>query len=53
MDVELQKEISVIWPHLSQKSLDFLVPINKGERSCRAGFCILKAWTPSYIFLSV
>ncbi|XP_039518708.1 voltage-dependent R-type calcium channel subunit alpha-1E isoform X5 [Pimephales promelas] len=31
MDVELQKEISVIWPHLSQKSLDFLVPINKAS----------------------
>ncbi|XP_073724142.1 voltage-dependent R-type calcium channel subunit alpha-1E isoform X2 [Misgurnus anguillicaudatus] len=31
MDVELQKEISVIWPHLSQKSLDLLVPINKAS----------------------
>lgn len=31
MDEELQKEISVIWPHLSQKSLDFLVPINKAS----------------------
>lgn len=32
MDIELQKEISVIWPHLSQKALDLLVPIHKGER---------------------
>nr|XP_021334062.1 voltage-dependent R-type calcium channel subunit alpha-1E isoform X5 [Danio rerio] len=31
MDVELQKEISVIWPHLSQKSLDLLVPIHKAS----------------------
>uniref|UniRef100_A0A8C9TBW9 Calcium voltage-gated channel subunit alpha1 E n=1 Tax=Scleropages formosus TaxID=113540 RepID=A0A8C9TBW9_SCLFO len=31
MDIELQKEISVIWPHLSQKTLDLLVPINKGD----------------------
>lgn len=30
MDLDLQKEISVIWPHLSQKSLDLLVPIHKG-----------------------
>lgn len=30
MDLDLQKEISVIWPHLSQKSLELLVPINKG-----------------------
>ncbi|KAI5627196.1 voltage-dependent R-type calcium channel subunit alpha-1E isoform X2 [Silurus asotus] len=29
MDTELQKEISVIWPHLSQKTLDLLVPVNK------------------------
>uniref|UniRef100_A0A8C9T2E7 Calcium voltage-gated channel subunit alpha1 E n=1 Tax=Scleropages formosus TaxID=113540 RepID=A0A8C9T2E7_SCLFO len=31
MDIELQKEISVIWPHLSQKTLDLLVPINKAS----------------------
>ncbi len=31
LDIELQKEISVTWPHLSQKTLDLLVPINKGE----------------------
>ncbi|KAL1270173.1 hypothetical protein QQF64_032462, partial [Cirrhinus molitorella] len=31
MDIELQKEISVIWPHLSQKSLDLLVPIHKAS----------------------
>ena len=30
LDTELQKEISVIWPYLSQKTLDLLVPINKG-----------------------
>lgn len=30
MDLDLQKEIGVIWPHLSQKSLDLLVPIHKG-----------------------
>ncbi|MGH0154006.1 UNVERIFIED_CONTAM: hypothetical protein FKN15_040627 [Acipenser sinensis] len=30
MDAELQKDISLIWPHLSQKSLDYLVPIHKG-----------------------
>lgn len=31
MDLDLQKEIGVIWPHLSQKSLDLLVPIHKGD----------------------
>ncbi|XP_051525705.1 voltage-dependent R-type calcium channel subunit alpha-1E-like [Myxocyprinus asiaticus] len=31
MDIELQKEISVIWPHLSHKSLDLLVPIHKAS----------------------
>ncbi|XP_037391696.1 voltage-dependent R-type calcium channel subunit alpha-1E isoform X3 [Pygocentrus nattereri] len=31
MDIELQKEISIIWPHLSQKSLDLLVPIHKAS----------------------
>ncbi|XP_036970394.1 voltage-dependent R-type calcium channel subunit alpha-1E isoform X3 [Acanthopagrus latus] len=31
MDLDLQKEISVIWPHLSQKSLELLVPINKAS----------------------
>ena len=30
LDSELQKEISVIWPYLPQKTLDLLVPINKG-----------------------
>ncbi|XP_035277462.1 voltage-dependent R-type calcium channel subunit alpha-1E-like [Anguilla anguilla] len=28
LDAELQKEISIIWPHLSQKTLDLLVPLN-------------------------
>ncbi|XP_065812078.1 voltage-dependent R-type calcium channel subunit alpha-1E [Labrus bergylta] len=31
MDLDLQKEIGVIWPHLSQKSLELLVPINKAS----------------------
>ncbi|XP_048107594.1 probable voltage-dependent R-type calcium channel subunit alpha-1E isoform X3 [Alosa alosa] len=31
MDMDLQKEISVIWPHLSQKALDLLVPIHKAS----------------------
>uniref|UniRef100_A0A3B5A4C5 Voltage-dependent R-type calcium channel subunit alpha-1E-like n=1 Tax=Stegastes partitus TaxID=144197 RepID=A0A3B5A4C5_9TELE len=31
MDLDLQKEISVIWPHLSQKTLDLLVPIHKSD----------------------
>ncbi|KAJ8376492.1 hypothetical protein SKAU_G00070720 [Synaphobranchus kaupii] len=31
LDIELQKEISVIWPHLSQKSLDLLVPVHKAS----------------------
>ena len=31
MDSDLQKEISIIWPHLSQKTLDLLVPIHKGD----------------------
>uniref|UniRef100_A0A4W5NJT0 Calcium voltage-gated channel subunit alpha1 E n=1 Tax=Hucho hucho TaxID=62062 RepID=A0A4W5NJT0_9TELE len=31
MDSDLQKEISVIWPHLSQKTLDLLVPIHKAN----------------------
>ncbi|KAJ7992826.1 hypothetical protein DPEC_G00266050 [Dallia pectoralis] len=28
MDSDLQKEINIIWPHLSQKTLDLLVPIH-------------------------
>uniref|UniRef100_A0A3Q2DJ46 Calcium channel, voltage-dependent, R type, alpha 1E subunit a n=1 Tax=Cyprinodon variegatus TaxID=28743 RepID=A0A3Q2DJ46_CYPVA len=31
MDLDLQKEIGVIWPHLSQKTLDLLVPIHKSD----------------------
>lgn len=31
MDLDLQKEIGVIWPHLSQKTIDLLVPIHKGD----------------------
>ncbi|XP_039984159.1 voltage-dependent R-type calcium channel subunit alpha-1E [Xiphias gladius] len=31
MDLDLQKEISVIWPHLSQKTVDLLVPIHKAS----------------------
>uniref|UniRef100_A0A8C7REC8 Calcium channel, voltage-dependent, R type, alpha 1E subunit a n=1 Tax=Oncorhynchus mykiss TaxID=8022 RepID=A0A8C7REC8_ONCMY len=31
MDSDLQKEISVIWSHLSQKTLDLLVPIHKAS----------------------
>ncbi|KAM9848256.1 voltage-dependent R-type calcium channel subunit alpha-1E [Aulostomus maculatus] len=31
MDLDLQKEISVIWPNLSQKTLDLLVPIHKAS----------------------
>ena len=36
MDLDLQKEITVIWPHLSQKTVDLLVPIHKGD------FCNLR-----------
>lgn len=35
LDTELQKEISVIWPHLSQKTLDTLVPVSKREPASR------------------
>ncbi|KAM9529946.1 voltage-dependent R-type calcium channel subunit alpha-1E-like [Salvelinus alpinus] len=31
MDSDLQKEIGIIWPHLSQKTLDLLVPIHKAN----------------------
>ncbi|KAK7889788.1 hypothetical protein WMY93_025348 [Mugilogobius chulae] len=31
MDLDLQKEIGVIWPHLSQKAVDLLVPIHKAS----------------------
>ncbi|XP_041862080.1 voltage-dependent R-type calcium channel subunit alpha-1E isoform X1 [Melanotaenia boesemani] len=31
MDSDLQKEIGVIWPHLSHKTLDLLVPIHKAS----------------------
>ncbi|XP_076841650.1 voltage-dependent R-type calcium channel subunit alpha-1E isoform X2 [Brachyhypopomus gauderio] len=31
MDTELRKEIGIVWPHLSQKSLDLLVPIHKAS----------------------
>lgn len=33
LDSELQKETLAIWPHLSQKMLDLLVPMPKGVRS--------------------
>ncbi|KAM6921515.1 LOW QUALITY PROTEIN: voltage-dependent R-type calcium channel subunit alpha-1E [Xenentodon cancila] len=31
MDLDLQKEIGLIWPHLSHKTLDLLVPIHKAS----------------------
>uniref|UniRef100_A0AAV2L283 Voltage-dependent calcium channel alpha-1 subunit IQ domain-containing protein n=1 Tax=Knipowitschia caucasica TaxID=637954 RepID=A0AAV2L283_KNICA len=31
MDLDLQKEIGVIWPHLSPKTIDVLVPIHKAS----------------------
>lgn len=34
LDSELQKETLAIWPHLSQKMLDLLVPMPKGVASC-------------------
>uniref|UniRef100_A0A8C9V6A4 Voltage-dependent calcium channel type A subunit alpha-1 n=1 Tax=Scleropages formosus TaxID=113540 RepID=A0A8C9V6A4_SCLFO len=34
LDTELQKEISIIWPHLSQKTLDTLVPVSKRVFCC-------------------
>lgn len=40
MDLDLQKEIGVIWPHLSQKSLDLLVPIHKGDVTHRSSYGI-------------
>lgn len=33
LDSELQKETLAIWPHLSQKMLDLLVPMPKGAGS--------------------
>lgn len=33
LDSELQKETLAIWPHLSQKMLDLLVPMPKGTAS--------------------
>ena len=33
LDSELQKETLAIWPHLSQKMLDLLVPMPKGMAS--------------------
>lgn len=39
LDVELQKEISIIWPYLPQKTLDLLVPINKGLALTNRGQC--------------
>lgn len=41
MDLDLQKEIGVIWPHLSQKSLDLLVPIHKGDGSVHSKAVLL------------
>lgn len=40
MDLDLQKEISVIWPHLSQKTLDLLVPIHKGKNQHHNGYFV-------------
>lgn len=37
MDLDLQKEISIIWPHLSQKTLDLLVPMHKGNEADKLG----------------
>ena len=41
MDLDLQKEIGVIWPHLSQKTLDLLVPIHKGDISLHLNSTII------------
>lgn len=45
LDSELQKEILTIWPHLSQKMLDLLVPMPKSE-SLGA---VIPAKFPSYL----
>lgn len=39
LDSELQKETLAIWPHLSQKMLDLLVPMPKGVGSPLECFC--------------
>uniref|UniRef100_A0A8D0C2E9 Voltage-dependent N-type calcium channel subunit alpha n=1 Tax=Salvator merianae TaxID=96440 RepID=A0A8D0C2E9_SALMN len=46
-DAELRKEISLVWPNLSQKTLDLLVPPHKREYQClshlrhRASRCLV------------
>uniref|UniRef100_A0A8C5T2A4 Voltage-dependent N-type calcium channel subunit alpha n=1 Tax=Laticauda laticaudata TaxID=8630 RepID=A0A8C5T2A4_LATLA len=37
-DAELRKEVSVVWPNLSSKTLDLLVPPHK--RKCSKPFCV-------------
>lgn len=44
LDAELQKETLAIWPHLSQKMLDLLVPMPKGVGSPPGCVC---PWGPS------
>lgn len=39
LDSELQKETLAIWPHLSQKMLDLLVPMPKGAAPLPGGPC--------------
>uniref|UniRef100_A0A8C7ZYI2 Calcium channel, voltage-dependent, R type, alpha 1E subunit b n=1 Tax=Oryzias sinensis TaxID=183150 RepID=A0A8C7ZYI2_9TELE len=41
LDMELQKEISIIWPYLPQKTLGLLVPINKGLAKIYASMMIM------------
>lgn len=60
MDLDLQKEIGVIWPHLSQKSLDLLVPIHKGDATLISSYGMKedndvqrkKSWKVSALFLA-
>lgn len=46
LDSELQKETLAIWPHLSQKMLDLLVPMPKGTVSLPGSLCYCGPSTP-------
>lgn len=43
-DAELRKEISLVWPNLSQKTLDLLVPPHKRKWPISLGNCLHALW---------
>lgn len=50
-DAELKKELSTVWPNLSQKTMDLLVTPHKRKHLISWPRCV--KWSPSYLDLIV